>query len=117
MLDLDAIRRRAGLAPPANPANPQTACSSVAALAGLADRLREERQAVAERLSEAINRACLVRGDTEENRLGLLAECLALPLHLQIDMAEHFEEVRAILIAAGRPGCGLAPFTPGDDDA
>jgi hypothetical protein len=57
---------------------------------------------VADRLAQAINRACLVRGDDEGNRRALLAECLALPLPQQIDMAEHFEEVhRAMTLPEG----------------
>ena len=41
-------------------------------------------------LAAAINRACDVRGDSDTNRAGLLAECAALPPEGQADMLAHF---------------------------
>lgn len=41
-------------------------------------------------LATAINRACDVRGDSDANRAGLLAECAALPPEGQADMLSHF---------------------------
>jgi hypothetical protein len=42
-------------------------------------------------LVAAINRCCRLRGDTEQNRLDLIAECLDLDGAGQADMTEHFE--------------------------
>jgi len=60
---------------------------------------------LAERLTSAINSATLERGDTEQNRVALLAEALALPVDQQIDLAEHFEDVARIWQAAFKGAC------------
>ena len=48
------------------------------------------RSTLAVALAAAINRACDVRGDSDANRAGLLAECAALPREGQADMLAHF---------------------------
>lgn len=45
---------------------------------------------LAEALSEAINRACDVRGDGYADRAGLLTECTSLPPEGQADLLAHF---------------------------
>jgi hypothetical protein len=69
-------------------------------MALLAGRSRPLAEATADRLRAAINRACLERGDSEGNRQTLLDEALAQPIEMQIDLAEHFEQVAAIWQAA-----------------
>jgi hypothetical protein len=65
----------------------QRSCTGVAlgALAG-----QRSCTDLAAALAAAINRACTLRGDTEANRAGLLAECAALPPEGQADMLAHF---------------------------
>lgn len=114
MLDLKAVRQRAAtrvnVATPANPANwliheareaPASVAnpanrliqvppiSQLAALAGVASK-NGRAQNLAEALAGAIDRACDVRGDSDANRAGLLAECAALPPEGQADMLAHF---------------------------
>lgn len=55
---------------------------------------RDTESRVAE-LVATINRACLLRGDDDENRLGLIRDCSALPPDGQQDMTEHFANVAA----------------------
>src|SRR6186713_2201660 len=43
-----------------------------------------------ELLCAAVNRTCGLRGDTEENRVALIAECTQLMPEQQADIAEYF---------------------------
>ena len=96
MLDLKAVRQRAAtrvsVATPANPANwliQGPAISQLATLARVASKTGTA-QSLADALADAINRACDVRGDSDANRAGLLAECAALSPEGQADMLAHF---------------------------
>ena len=49
-----------------------------------------------EKLIEAINRCCDVRGDDDRNRDGLIAEAADYATEAQLDLIEHFDEQAAI---------------------
>ena len=51
---------------------------------------QQRNNSLAEALADAINSACDARGDSDDNRTGLLAECAALPPEQQADMLAHF---------------------------
>mgnify|MGYP000865933252 FL=1 len=55
-------------------------------------------------LVKAINRCCAARGDTEANRVALIAECAALTPAEQTDMTDHFNAETAIWQRAARGG-------------
>ncbi|MBB3179741.1 hypothetical protein [Variovorax sp. Sphag1AA] len=55
------------------------------------------------RLSAAINAACRARGESELQRLALLAEAAEVPVEWHDDLAEHFE-----LEARGSSGQALS---------
>lgn len=55
-------------------------------------------------LVKAINQCCAARGDTEANRVALIAECAELAPAEQADMREHFEAAAAIWLRAARGG-------------
>ena len=48
------------------------------------------------KLIEAINRCCAVRGDTDANIAGLIAEARDFTVEAQRDLTEHFNEQAAI---------------------
>ena len=53
-----------------------------------------------EQLIDAIKTACRLRGDTDANIAGLIAESAGLSMAHQLDMTEHFNEQAAIWRAA-----------------
>jgi hypothetical protein len=53
-------------------------------------------------LVAAINTACNRRGDSEENRLALIRECIELTIPQQEDLTGHFQEVARCWTAAAR---------------
>ena len=76
-------------------------------VAELLEQVREASRLTAE-LIDAINRACDLRGDDDENRAGLIRECSALPSDGQEDMRQHFEQVAEVWAkATGQPARGL----------
>jgi hypothetical protein len=85
----------ANAATAANELTDHTTVRRFAALATVAEPLA--------RLTAAISRCCLARGDDERNRLALHAECATLTEADQTDLAEHFEQEAASWEAASSP--------------
>lgn len=80
---------------PREPSNPQPIDESISGLAGLADIAASiaARQLAAD-LIHAAMKVCDMHGDDDVARQDMREQCLALPLHLQADLLEHFKGVK-----------------------
>ena len=94
LIGSESISRLARLAAveTAAPAPAPPRISKLAGLADIADGI--EAQQLAANLVQAAMRVCDRHGDDEAARQEMREQCLALPMHLQADLLEHFRGVR-----------------------